>query len=742
MPSLEAPAEVVIRVKIPPGHLQGTNEEVFTLGSLSTTLTVAALRSRIQTLVPTNPTPPSQRILYGGRALIDDEQSLAEALNTRRDPAQTEYVIHLLVRNGGGDSAARAGSGLVGHPGGLSEASNALAAMVAQSRTMLLNQHAPTATHNPTLPTGLSEGSRPDAPITQANGVDTTGAAPNGGGPIGAPTAQPHRHHHHHHHHPQPHFHQGPHFHAHIPQVPFARPPSAQNPFPRPPSSHGVHISGTGPDGQQFAIHQQTFSTTALPNHQQPFQAMLPGVLPPGFPPLGMPLPGMPQMMPNAGQPPVFTALDRARENVAEMRRMLETMRNEDSTSEEHRARFRDIEQRMQAVNDYIDPLRLGSRISNNRPQAVSAQAPTPDVHNPSADLHQPSPATSPRPSPFPPVIPDLFGDIRPLPTRPQFLTQQTDQTSVYLLSSPQGPHALLFSPQHGAFSGSMGNPQLTIQGPLSTLPLNHAPVPTPTQPAPNAAVPQNEQPGMGIPAQAQADPLAMVQPILGPLWLLIRVLIFAYFLMGADMGWRRPVGLLLIGLGFWLIRLGLFGPNGLVRRWWDGVVHVEDVRDRLRRLGLLDAPQGNAAPVEGAPVEANGNAANAGQAPRPFPTPEELAQRLLREQRQNAPLQRIREQIRPAERALALLVASLWPGVGERYVQTLDRAREEEELARRLLERRQQDEEEASRAQEAANEADKQAGVGESKGNTEDSPGANVSTQPAESSTSEEKHE
>lgn len=184
-------------------------------------------------------------------------------------------------------------------------------------------------------------------------------------------------------------------------------------------------------------------------------------------------------------------------------------------------------------------------------------------------------------------------------------------------------------------------------------------------------------------------------------------------------------MALALIGLGFWMIRLGLFGDGGIVRRWWDGLVRIEDVRDRLRRQGLLvdgaqaggrdgeaAAAQGGDQGTQGAPPPGERNAQNAPAGRHeggPMPTPEELAQRLINERRQNlqaAPLHRLREQIRPVERAVALFVASLWPGVGERYVQALDRNREAEEIARRDLER--QSEEAERREAEAADVREK----------------------------------
>jgi hypothetical protein len=69
---------------------------------------------------------------------------------------------------------------------------------------------------------------------------------------------------------------------------------------------------------------------------------------------------------------------------------------------------------------------------------------------------------------------------------------------------------------------------------------------------------------------------------------------------------------------------------------------------------------------------------------PRGVPTPEQAAQRLIAEA-EARDRGWIRERIRVVERAVALFVASLWPGLGERMV----RAREERVAAERREEER-----------------------------------------------------
>jgi hypothetical protein len=198
---------------------------------------------------------------------------------------------------------------------------------------------------------------------------------------------------------------------------------------------------------------------------------------------------------------------------------------------------------------------------------------------------------------------------------------------------------------------------------------------------------------------QAQDQPLGPMQPLLGHFWLLLRVMIFAYFILGTNMGWRRPLALAFIGLGFWMLRAGLFGEGGVARRWWDGIVRV-DQRPRQQ-------PR-----AEGAP------GAEGEQRPGQLPTPEELAQRLIEERQRaldQAPMHRLREHLRPVERAAALFFASFWPGVGEAHV----RAREAEErrLMEEEVERRRREEEEAQRAIEAQQEGEKKESVKEEKG-------------------------
>ncbi|KAK6432443.1 hypothetical protein LTR95_011384, partial [Oleoguttula sp. CCFEE 5521] len=724
----EPPSEIILRVKVPPGHLEGDRDE-FSVGAIYTSLTVGAVRQRIQQLLPSNPVPERQRILYGGRALVDNEQTLADALNTRRDTSQTEYVIHLLVKDRATDNNSPhrrvvsastplsygPNSGPLPQP--QPQPSDAPGDMPvhaqlpphlrhqqqhaqqhaqhlamlqhrqAQMQQQLMMQQHQMLHHGPGAPgppfgmmpvqmgaPGAGEPpTAPAAPNTnladrQSQNVDGASNEPQQGG-------------------------------ADAQSLNTAAAPNSG----RPVSGQGFHVQGVGPDGNRFEIHQQTIN---IPGNVFPGQMPM-GMPMPQFPGMGMPfpMPGMaprPQMpaMPPSGAP---SALDRARQNVMEMRRLLDQMRAANA-GEAELACVAQLEQHMNAVNDYIDPFRIGRvpLLSQGPPTAPIPLSETngrmdgmPTGGQPLPNLihvHNGFPAPNGVQVQAPP-----FGRVQmPLPTgfrpvQPAQQPQTPSDISCYLLSSPTGPQALLFSPEHGQFTGRLTNMSAQRRfrrapslAPTQTATFNQ-PGATYVQPAPaageqavaqqNAAAPPPDPAVAQIQQGRAPDPMAPIQPLINNFWMLFRIMIFAYFLMGANMGWRRPVALGLIGLGFWMIRAGLFGDNGIMRRWWEGVVRVEQAVPRVNE---------NAAAAGGNEQQAQTAAVL---------TPEQLAQRLLQqrqEQLNRAPLHRLREQVRPLERAAALFFASLWPGIGEAQVQAqeaVERRRNEEEVEARRRE-------------------------------------------------------
>ena len=266
---------------------------------------------------------------------------------------------------------------------------------------------------------------------------------------------------------------------------------------------------------------------------------------------------------------------------------------------------------------------------------------------------------------------------------------QPPTESMVYLLSSPNGPHALLISP-----SGLYSTPSNGTGLPLNIAPtlLQHQPsAGTPERiinPQPNH--PNEQQPpanGAAVgqvaqqPQQDQARGLVRVLiPLGGHIWLLIRLFGFVYFFTSGA-GWRRTILLGICAIIVFISQTALFRP--LQQAIWDPIRrHVEG----LVPLAGIDRP---AAP--GPRADRPGGAE--GQL-----LPRDAADRLLQEgaERDGNVVQ---TNLRRAERAIALFVASLVPGVGERHIA----AREAAEAARQaeLREREEQDRREAEEARQ-----------------------------------------
>lgn len=341
-----------------------------------------------------------------------------------------------------------------------------------------------------------------------------------------------------------------------------------------------------------------------------------------------------------------------------------------------------------------------------------------------------------------------------PTPTRQtgtEPSSRSTSASNIFVLSSPSGPHAILYSPE-GTFTAPGASPirdtlthNLAYQRALSDVARIMAPTranlterPRSAAPEPNAAVPgvqANVFPPPGVAVQ-QNNPQNPVQnPVQNPLvagmqpqlqqqilqqqqaaqfpiaaiathfWLLIRIFGMLWFFSGA--GWQRTLMLSLCGLAIYVFQAGILGGQVLGNRW-----------DRMRHYfeNLVGIPHQQPAPRQGAAQQQG--AANEGNNDRAVdigpgrrtrrgdPSPEDVAQRLLRERNQQ---QRnwLRERIRVVERSVALFVASLWPGLGERMVA----AREEAEAqARRDAQEREEQERRAAAEAEAEEQARAQA--------------------------------
>lgn len=271
--------------------------------------------------------------------------------------------------------------------------------------------------------------------------------------------------------------------------------------------------------------------------------------------------------------------------------------------------------------------------------------------------------------------------------------TQGSESSAVYLLSSPSGPQALLVSPS-GLYTTPWQFPALsTITPTTHPNPLMQNNVTSRQQPQADAA--QVGQLHQQVPQQAQVqqpqpqpnharDLLRILLPLGGHLWLMIRLFGFVYFFT-AGAGWRRTILLGLLAMLVFIAQTGIFRP--IVLGIWDPI--------RRHAEGLVPLV-GNERPQGGA-LRNGDNAHAAGTGPanhEPIPS---LALQALVQARERQDGNIVRQSIRRAERAIALFVASLIPGVGERHIAAREAARELMEEAGQALDR----EERARREQE-----------------------------------------
>ena len=291
-----------------------------------------------------------------------------------------------------------------------------------------------------------------------------------------------------------------------------------------------------------------------------------------------------------------------------------------------------------------------------------------------------------------------------------------TDSTSVYVLSSPSGPQALLVSPSglfsapwqvpaHGA-SSAQPNFQLQpqslpvqnqvvnlndrVNGQVPFVGVNQAlpgqqPVLQQVNPAQLAQVQQEQG------ANQARDLLRILLPLGGHLWLLIRLFGFVYFFTaGANLS--RTILLGLVACIVFIAQTGIFRPA--VQGIWEPI--------RRHAEGLVPLAGNERPNPRGAPAPANNNTDAAGMVTSNRAiTPQEAAERLLQE-RERQDVNFMRQAFRRIERAIALFAASLIPGVGERHI----RAREQAEAARQAQarereERVRMEEEEVRRGQQ-----------------------------------------
>lgn len=284
--------------------------------------------------------------------------------------------------------------------------------------------------------------------------------------------------------------------------------------------------------------------------------------------------------------------------------------------------------------------------------------------------------------------------------------TRNQGSAEVYLLSGPRGPQGLVFS-NSGTFSTLPSTTPSVATGASSETPqerlarlretiqrlqqqssgLGTGQPQQQNQNAAQAVVVQPQQARVGqqgdqaqqLAQQGQIPNLARPAALLGHVWLAVRLLFFLYMFSGGG-GWRRPLLIIGIGVAVYLARLGVFNAHvDRARRHFEGLLPLPEERRREAEMQRRTTNQ-------------NGRA----------PSPTEAAQRLVRQQDERI-WTRLRDSVRMVERAVALFVASLWPGLGERMVATRE---ENLRQQREREEQRQREEEEAAQEKSEIAEA------------------------------------
>lgn len=285
-------------------------------------------------------------------------------------------------------------------------------------------------------------------------------------------------------------------------------------------------------------------------------------------------------------------------------------------------------------------------------------------------------------------------------------LTTSSPNTTAWLLSTPVGPQALVFAPGHGYFSTSSSPSSTTAQ----LTPRNstrhrtrhrHSQAPANGPAAANRA---NPQPGPviarpAVQGQANENEDDLFHLIVQRGWLFLRLYVFM-FVLSEPGTWRRWILLAVAVIVCLLPRENpLRDLTNRVRAHIEGLVPIAAAPGQEQQGQQAGGAQGAnvvaARPAMAATV----------QQPGPGNAAATIMQQEQNQRNNNNGF--VRETILRFERAVALFLASLVPGVGERHV----RAREEARQETGRLENERIAAENARIAEEAAREGVKEEG-------------------------------
>ncbi|TVY81396.1 hypothetical protein LSUE1_G005233 [Lachnellula suecica] len=250
-------------------------------------------------------------------------------------------------------------------------------------------------------------------------------------------------------------------------------------------------------------------------------------------------------------------------------------------------------------------------------------------------------------------------------------------QPMVYILSSSQGPRALLVSNSDTFFTPRQSSRRRRQDLPATNQGQAGGPIGLPEyrNRAANWPVRRNQRNQNGDPleqinAPHGNPPEGALAARIGPaIWLAIRLIAVIWFFASGNTSWTR--WFLVCGIAFvvFLVNIGVL--NGFGEQFWG------PIRRHLENLIPLAGPEAALVPAANAAIPQAGVGAppappagneQARGGRRGEPDPAEVAARLIEEHRQRNGGW-LMGQFRRAEHAALLFVASLVPGVGERHI-------------------------------------------------------------------------
>ncbi|TGO40798.1 hypothetical protein BHYA_0031g00200 [Botrytis hyacinthi] len=335
-------------------------------------------------------------------------------------------------------------------------------------------------------------------------------------------------------------------------------------------------------------------------------------------------------------------------------------------------------------------------------PQAPSA-APRSSSTPPSAQPGTQTPSSTPIPattsapstpltamSPSPAASASL-PNLTPAPAASTSITSsQSMEPMVYILTSPSGPRALLINNSETFYTPRVSR---TRQSNVVSLPeyrnrnAQRARIGRGNRQRANEEVPAADFPPIHNRAQRPGVPVAL--QLVNVLWLVIRLIGFVWFFTSGNSSWSRFLMMSGLAIVVFLINTGVLTGvfNGVAEQFWG------PIRRHLENLIPLAGPDAALVPAANAAVVPQNGAAEAttpARLPHGQLDESQVAARILEQQRQRqAQPGWLITQIRRAEHAALLFVASLVPGVGERHIAARDNAAREAEAAAAEAERR-----------------------------------------------------